>query len=59
MHDAVTGTKQTVSTDPLAALVPIVLAGASCAVAKLFHRQHKQQRDLKKQQGQNLSLQLL
>lgn len=43
------GIKQT--SDPLGALVPVVLAGATCVVAKLFHKQHKQQKDLKHKQG--------
>ena len=44
------GTKQT-SSDPLGALVPVVLAGATAMVAKLFHKQHKQQKKLQHKQG--------
>ena len=46
----VVGFKQT-SSDPLSALVPVVLAGATCVVAKLFHKQHKQHKDLHHKQG--------
>ena len=37
--------------DPLSALVPVVVAGATCVMAKLFHKQHKQQKHLKAKQG--------
>lgn len=37
--------------DPIAALVPVVLAGATCVVAKLFRKQHKQQKKFKHSQG--------
>lgn len=43
------GSKQT--SDPLGALVPMVLAGATCVVAKLFHKQHKQQKDFQHKQS--------
>lgn len=39
------------SSDPIAALVPVLIGGATCVVAKLFHKQHKTQRDLKHKQG--------
>ena len=42
------------SSDPLSALVPVVLAGATCVVAKLFHKQHKQHKDLHHKQGNML-----
>ena len=37
--------------DPISALVPVVVAGATCVMAKLFHKQHKQQKHLKAKQG--------
>lgn len=39
------------TSDPIGALVPVVLAGATCVVAKLFHKQHKQQKKFKHSQG--------
>lgn len=39
------------TSDPIGALVPVVLAGATYVVAKLFHKQHKQQKQFKHSQG--------
>ena len=50
-HSLIAAGFQQKSSDPLTALVPVLIGGATCVVAKLCHKQKKTQRDLKHKQG--------